>query len=165
MRANSIVWLLPVLALLAANSYAGPFNQGSKTLSVVLGSGRAFNDNYTIAGAGFGYYVLDGLELGIEAQSWFGGQPSITKVSPQIQYVHATNQELKPYIGAFFRRTYIDGFDDLDSAGARGGLFFSSRSASYLSIGFVYETYLDCNSSIYASCSDTYPELNIVFAL
>ncbi|MCW8941757.1 MAG: hypothetical protein OQK93_01125, partial [Gammaproteobacteria bacterium] len=81
------------------------FSKNSTSVGVVLGSGSAFSDNYVILGLGVGYYVVKGLELGIDLQHWFSGEPSITKVSPQIRYVFTQPKVIKPYIGAFYRRT------------------------------------------------------------
>ena len=44
----------------------------------------------------------------------------MTKITPSVQYVFHQMQALKPYVGAFYRRTDIDGLPDLDSAGALG---------------------------------------------
>lgn len=161
------VRILPALVFLLTplSIQSGPFEQGSKSLSVVLGAGQAFNDNYTIVGAGFGYYVLDGLELGIDVETWLGGEPSINKLSPQIRYVFTGSRELRPYIGTFFRKTSIDGFVDLDSTGGRVGLIFSGGRGYHLGAGLVFENYLDCNDTIFTSCSDTYTELSFTFLL
>ena len=86
--------LAMVLALFCAPANTAPFEQGGTDVSLIVGSGQAFNDNYTIVGAGIGYYVLDGLRLGINAQAWLGGDVSINKVSPQIQYVFAREEKL-----------------------------------------------------------------------
>ena len=154
-----------LLCVMFSTAHATPFEKGDLGVSLVVGSGQAFNDNYTIVGAGIGYYVLDGLRLGISGQTWLGGDVSINKYSPQIQYVMARNEKLKPYIGAFYRKTSIEGFDDLDSAGGRAGVYLSGRGNYYISVGMVHESYLSCDETIYVSCSDTYPELTITFSL
>ena len=146
-------------------AHAAPFAKGDVGVSLLVGSGQAFNDNYTIVGAGIGYFVLDGLKLGINAQTWLGGDVSINKVSPQVQYVFAREEKLKPYVGAFYRKTSIEGFDDLDAAGGRAGVYISQRGGYYLSIGVVHESYLSCDETIYAPCSDTYPEIAFTISL
>jgi hypothetical protein len=133
------------------------FSKGSTSLGVILGSGTAFNDNYIILGVGVGYYVLPGLELGLDVQHWFSGDPAITKVSPQIRYVFTQPEVIKPYVGAFYRRTFISNLDDADSYGYRAGAYFSAKSGVYIGGGIVYEQYTDCNR--FADCSSTYPEL------
>lgn len=158
-------YLVIVLFSFFVPAHAARFEQGDMGVSVVVGSGQAFNENYTIAGAGIGYYVLDGLKIGVDVEVWMGGSVDISKVSPQIQYVFARENNLKPYVGAFFRKMKIDGFEDLDSAGARAGVFLSERNGYYMSIGVVHENYLSCDKAVYVSCSDTYPELTFTFSL
>ena len=138
------------------------FSANSTTVGVVLGSGSAFNDDYLILGVGVGYYLVDGLELGIDLQHWFSGDPSITKVSPQIRYVFTQPKVVKPYLGAFWRRTFYGDFngidlDDQDSFGYRAGAYFSSDNRVYIGGGIVYEEYTNCSSS--TDCSTTYPEI------
>lgn len=146
-------------------AHADPFQQGSQSLSIVAGSGSAFNDDYIILGAGYGYYLAKGLELGIDAQFWLSGDPSITKVSPQVKYVFTQPKTVKPYVGAFVRRTYVDGLDDLDSVGYRAGANFMGQGNFYFGAGVVYESYQDCSETIYTSCSDTYPEILFSFSM
>lgn len=133
------------------------FSKGSTSLGVVLGSGSFGREDYIILGVGVGYYVLPGLELGIDVQHWFSGDPAITKVSPQIRYVFTQPKVIKPYVGAFYRRTFIEDRDDADSFGYRAGAYFSAKSGVYIGGGVVYEQYKDCNR--FVDCSDTYPEL------
>jgi len=144
---------------------AAPFQQGSHNISIVAGAGSAYNDDYIILGAGYGYYLIDGLELGIDAQFWLNGDPSITKLSPQIKYVFTQPKTVKPYVGAFYRRTYTDGFEDLDSIGYRGGLYFMGQGNFFFGAGVVYENYQDCNEDVFSNCSNTYPEILFSFSM
>jgi len=138
------------------------FSKNSTSVGVVVGSGSAFDDDYIILGIGAGYYVTEGLELGIDLQRWFSGEPTITKVSPQIRYVFTQSKTLKPYVGAFYRRTYFDDFngidlDDQDSFGYRAGAYFSTNNRVYIGGGIVYEEFKDC--SRFTDCSTTSPEI------
>jgi len=133
------------------------FSKGSTSIGIVAGSGSAFRDDYIILGVGIGYYVVNGLELGIDVQHWFSGDPGITKVSPQIRYVFNQPKTIKPYVGAFYRRTFIDNLDDVNSFGYRAGAYFSSKSGVYIGGGMVYERYQDCSQ--FTDCSNTYPEI------
>lgn len=144
---------------------AGPFSQGSQAVSVIAGAGSAFNDDYIILGVGYGYYVINGLELGIDAQFWLSGDPSINKLSPKVTYVFTQPERIKPYVGAFYRRTFIDGLDDLDSIGYRAGLNIMGQGNFFFGIGAVYEDYRDCNETTYSSCSNTYPEILFSFSM
>ena len=106
--------------------------------------------------------MIRGLELGIDLQHWFSGEPSITKVSPQIRYVFTQPRLIKPYVGAFYRRTYFGDYkgidlDDRDSYGYRAGAYFSSDNRVYIGGGVVSEEYKDC--AVLTNCSTTYPEI------
>ena len=143
------------------------FSQNSTSVGVFVGSGRAFDDDYIILGVGAGYYVAEGLEVGIDFQRWFSGEPTITKVSPQVRYVFTRAQGIKPYVGAFYRRTSFDDFngieiDDQDSFGYRAGAYFSSNNGVYIGGGLVYEEYKDC--SRVTDCSTTSPEILFTFS-
>ncbi len=141
---------------------AGPFREGSVRMSIMLGSGRAFQQDYTILGAGLGYYVADGIEAGVDVESWQGNDPRITRLSPQLLYVyHQMAGNAKPYAGVFYRRTFISQYKDLSDAGARTGLLFLYGRKAYLGLGLAYESHLNCDRTVYESCADTYLELRI----
>ena len=139
------------------------FSKNSTSIGVVVGSGSYGSDNdYLILGVGVGYYVVKGLEIGIDVQHWFSGDPSITKVSPQIRYVFTQPKVIKPYVGAFYRRTYFGDFNglsipDQDSFGYRAGAYFTTNNRVYIGGGIVYEEYKDCGALL--ECSTTYPEI------
>jgi len=143
-------------ASVGTGGVGGAFSKGSTSVGIVAGSGSAFNDNYIILGIGVGYYVLPGLELGIDVQHWFSGEPSISKISPQIRYVFTQAKVIKPYVGVFYRRTFIDDIRDYNSYGYRAGAYFSSSNGVYIGGGIVYEDESDCPVS---DCSNTYPEI------
>ena len=144
-----------------AQQVAGIFGRGSAQYFFTGGSGTAFDETYLVLGLGLSYYPVDGLGLGLSFESWSGSDPSITKITPSVQYVFYQARDVKPYVGAFFRRTYIGGdLPDLDSAGGRAGVYFEAGRRAYFGIGGVYESYLDCSSSIYRECSSTYGELS-----
>lgn len=128
-------------------------------MSAVVGSGYTFDENYVILGLGAGYFVFDGLELGLDGQAWLGGDPDIYKLKPQATYIVPTQARIRPYGGVFYSRIFIDGVDDLDTAGARGGVLFTSDGRWFMGIGAVYESYLDCNEDVYSDCDDVYPEI------
>ena len=145
-------------------SVADAFSKGRLHGIVTAGSGSAFNETYLVLGAGVSYFVLDGLSVGLSLEAWRNADPSLTKLTPSIQYVFYQVPAIKPYLGAFYRRTYISGLDDLNSYGARAGAYFQLGRNAFLGVGGVYETYSDCRESTYRSCSDTYPEVSLTFA-
>ena len=169
------VWLIRVTIMFACLSIvtlsafltdiqADPFKKGSRRVSIVAGSGRAFSNDYIIIGLGAGYYVLDDLELGLDGEAWLGGDPDMYKLSPQAKYILPTQSRLRPYIGAFYNHLFIDNYDDLDTIGGRGGVYFIQEGQWFLGVGVVYESYLDCDDTIYSSCDEIYPEITFSFS-
>ncbi len=155
------------LALTAAAAQAGPdarpFSKGSVRLSLVVGNGTAFDRDYTIIGIGGGYYVMDGIELNLEAESWQGNSPRIEQVAPGVNAVLYSFDPVKPYAGVFYRRTFIEDHGGHNEAGGRAGGIVLAGPRAYIGAGVVYDMRLNCDRTIYSSCSDVYPE--ILFAL
>lgn len=143
---------------------ADPFQKGSRRVSIVVGSGQNFSNDYIIIGLGAGYYVLNGLELGLDGEAWLGGDQDIYKLSPQAKYVLPTQSRLRPYVGVFYNHLFIDHYDDLDTIGGRGGVYFIQEERWFLGVGAVYESYLNCDDTIYSSCDDIYPEITFSFS-
>lgn len=81
-----------------------------------------------------------------------------------MQYVFYQVRTVKPYVGGFWRRTSIEGLRDLDSIGARAGVYFAAGRNTFIGIGGVYESYQDCTASVYRKCESTYPEVSFTFA-
>ena len=158
------VLLLIVPHARAQNVSAGLFAKGRTHVVATAGVGSAFNDDYLVLGLGVSYYVIDGLNVGLAFESWTGGDPKMRKLTPSAQYVFYQLGRIKPYVGAFYRRTYIDGLPDIDSAGGRAGAYFQAGRNAYLGAGVVYESYVDCQERTYRSCSSTYPEVTFTFA-
>jgi len=145
----------------ASGSASHPFSAGSARLSISFGNSVAFDRNYTVFGIGGGYFITDGLELGLEAESWSGSSPAIQQISPQVRLVMNSRSSIKPYLGAFYRRTYISGYRDFDTAGGRLGAYFLTGSNVFLGAGLVQDVHLECDRSVFRSCTETYPELFI----
>lgn len=158
--------MLLVLAAFPARAagVGGMFGQGSAQFSLIVGSGYAFNNSYSVIGAGASYYVLDGVSVGLSFENWSGNGPGIKKISPSVQYVFNQASSVKPYVGGFYRHAVISGLPSVNSAGARAGVFFASNPNTAFGAGLVYESYLNCQTMIYNSCSETYPEISIIFA-
>lgn len=160
---RKVVGSLTVLVLISSGMVVeaagnrSAFSKGTTSFGIVAGSSRQFNNDYVVLGVNVGYYIIDGLELGIEAQQWFSGEPSISKVSMQAKYVFTQMPTIKPYVGTFYRQTFIEDFEDEVSFGGRAGAFFSNNNGVYVGAGIVYERYQDCDRFI--DCSTTYPEV------
>ncbi|HEU5177932.1 MAG TPA: hypothetical protein VFU24_10805 [Burkholderiales bacterium] len=143
---------------------AGGFSKGKTHLVATAGTGYAFDESYLVLGVGASYYLIDGLNAGLAVEFWTGSDPSLTKITPSVQYVFYQVQTVKPYVGAFYRRTKIDGLDDLDSAGARAGVYIQAGRNAFIGLGGVYESYIDCNETTYRKCDSTYGEISLTFA-
>jgi hypothetical protein len=135
------------------------FAQGKLRLGLSAGYGSWNNNNYGILGAGAGYYVLDGLEAGVDGEAWLGSKPHLYSVSPEVRYTFYQPDQFKPYIGGFYKRSMYDSLSPLDSAGGRAGLVTPLSEHAFLSAGIVTEHYFNCSTSVYSSCSQTYPEI------
>jgi len=136
------------------------FGQGRATLSVFGGSGSAFSQSYFVLGVGANYYVVQGLGLGLNFESWLGNTPGIYKLTPNVQYVFTLIPSVQPYVGVFYRRVFVDDLSDLNSVGTRVGAYLPVGPNTHFGLGGVYEKYLDCNQSSYHSCDDFYPEIS-----
>jgi hypothetical protein len=148
----------------AAADVGGAFSKGRTHFVVTGGTGYAFDETYFVAGLGLSYYVADGLNVGLFAESWTGSDPHVYKVTPSVQYVVHQVPVVKPYIGAFYRRTYVENLPDINSAGGRAGAYLQAGRNAYLGAGVVYESYLDCNKTVYRECTSTYPEVSFTIA-
>ena len=156
---SAIIFLLPLTAHAASDSGPHPFAAGVARLSLALGGATAFNRDYSIIGMGVGYFVADGIEAGLDAERWFGNSPRIEQVSPQLRVVINVDGNFKPYVGAFYRRTHIESYRDLDTVGGRAGLYFLAGRNAYLGLGIAQDFHLNCDRNVYASCAETFPEI------
>jgi len=162
--AFAVLFLLFAQAVHAASGWgAYPFAAGSARLSLMFGGATAFHQNYTVLGIGGGYFITDGIEVGLDAESWSGSSPGIEEISPQVRAVFPRSGSVSPYAGVFYRRTFIEGYRGLDTVGARVGLYFLSGRNLYFGAGVAEENHLNCDRTIYASCAEIYPELSLAF--
>ncbi len=157
-----LLQLLPVAVHAESGTSSSPFKEGTARFSVLLGGGTALDQSYTIAGIGGGYYVADGIEIGLDADAWLGNSPRIYEASPRIGVVLDTDFSVRPYLGAFYRRTHIDGYGDHDTVGARAGAYFITGRSSYFGIGLAQDIHLNCDRTVYTSCAETYPEIAFI---
>ncbi len=161
--AATLVLILPATAAEITGGAAGVFSKGRTHFVITAGNGYAFDESYLVLGVGVSYYVIDGLNVGLSLESWSGSDPGIFKVTPSVQYVFH-QVPLKPYVGGFYRRAHVDGLPDINSVGARAGIYFTAGRNAYIGVGAVYESYVDCTKTVYRSCSDTYPEVSFTVA-
>ena len=158
----AVLLMLPTLPVHAAGSES-IFGEGSTQFSLIGGGGSALNSNYFVLGGGAGYYLRDGLEVGLTFEKW-SGSPPITKYAPFVQYVFLRDSLVLPYVGGFIKHNSFDGLPGINSVGVRVGIYVPASPNAYLGVGIVQENYLNCRESVYLSCSATYPDLSFIFA-
>lgn len=141
-----------------------PFDRGSFGLSGGGGPQTTFGYRKFVVGVGVGYFVLNGVEIGLSGLHQFGDGPSVSELSPSLRYVAQPlvgRSPLIPYIGVFYRHWFIGSeIDDVDTVGARAGaLFLSGRII--LGLGVVVEQTVSMCS---VECAAVYPEFTIGFS-
>lgn len=141
---------------------AGPFSKGSIRATALIGTGSSTTDTYLILGAGLGYFLIDGLEVGLDWDIWFLADPVLNRLSPETRYVFHMVPVVKPYIGAFYRHTFVADYDDFDYIGGRiGAYIIPSGGRTFVGAGAVYEHMLSCEDNWFIDCDDVYPEISI----
>lgn len=144
----------------------GPFSRGSIRLTLLVGTAATHNDNYFIIGAGLGYYLLDGLEVGLDYEAWLFAKPVIQRLSPEIRYVAHMVPVIKPYVGTFYRRNFVTDYDDYNQLGVRFGAFYIPKGGRmFIGGGAVYDRVLNCDESEWLDCDEWYPEISIGVSL
>ena len=121
----------------------GPFKKGKVRVGFFGGAGSTLSQTYFIIGGGVGYYLLNGLEAGVDVEGWILQSPTFWKVTPQIRYVLWQMNPIRPYAGVFWRQTYVsDDYADYSSWGGRAGIAYRN-GGNYLALGVVYEKFND----------------------
>ncbi len=121
-----------------AERSGGPFAQGRSRAHLSGGTTSAFGTSSALVLAGgFGYFVLDGLEVGVDAGVRLLADPFLAQVGPQVRYLIDTRAGAYPYAGVFHRHWFLgDGLGDMDSVGARVGVLVRS-GGSLLGLAWV----------------------------
>jgi len=153
------------LCTISMSVNAGAFDNGTLTGTLAVGSGQLYTEDYFVIGLGAGYFVTDGFQVGLDVSAWTGGDPSIYEVTPKLTYVFDNPSSVKPYLGMFYNRTFIEGLDDNNSLGYRAGFYSPVGERAFIGIGAVYTELQDCTETSFISCSSTYTELSFIFTL
>jgi hypothetical protein len=125
-------------------------------------------------GAGVGYFVYDGLEVGLSADARFllgdsASEGNLYIVGPYATYHLGMIPIITPYAGVFYRRWIYSGYPEIidftgfeNSIGVRAGVAYSTTPLFRIFGGIVYETFLGCDDPGDAGiCSDWYPEIGV----
>ena len=137
------------------------FSSGTLRFSGSLGASSGFGGSNVQVGLGVGYYILDGLELGLDARSWLGGEYNVHELEPSITYVFSNLGSLKPYGGLMHRTTFIEGYDNTSAYGGRAGIFLQQSRNLHVRAGVVGIWYQDCDDTVRDDCSEFYPEISV----
>lgn len=165
-KAHLVYSQLIAVTLLTASALthgASNFEQGTTRLSVSAGASSGFQGNNFQLGVGAGYYLYDGLEVGLDARSWLGGQYNVHELAPSLTYVVTQLGGFRPYGGVLYRRTFIRGLDDLSAVGARAGIFLDYSQNFLLRAGVVAIRHQNCNATPNYDCTEIYPEVSAGF--
>jgi hypothetical protein len=139
----------------------GPFSKGGVRITGLIGAGSSVNDEYLILGIGAGYYLFDGFELGADYEIWLFADPTLHRLSPGVRYVFHMLPVVKPYVGTFYRHTFVNDYDDYDQIGARLGVYLVPKQGLFAGVGAVYERTLGCDDNGLVDCDSIYPEVTI----
>ncbi|HET7506309.1 MAG TPA: hypothetical protein VFK02_35060 [Kofleriaceae bacterium] len=142
-----------------------PFDRGRISLMGGAGSQNAFGYRYFGVGLGVGYFVVDGLEVGLFGLHEFGDGPSLNEVSPSVRYIAQPlvgRWPVVPYAGVFYNHWFVgDPGSDSDTAGTRAGVVYLSGRL-IAGIGVAYEHVL---SACVDSCDQIYPDVMLGFTM
>ncbi|MFN3198092.1 MAG: hypothetical protein ACE366_06710 [Bradymonadia bacterium] len=154
---------LGLLAGVASAQRSTPFDKGRVRLSLGGGSATPLGGDTSVifVGLGAGYFIADGLEIGLDAEHYFNADPSQSSISPTARYVLSLGG-VNPYVGVFYRNVFLgEPFEDLSSVGARGGIILLQGGLGFFGLGAVYEQYTSgCEENNLESCDRVYPELS-----
>jgi hypothetical protein len=140
---------------------SGWISRGKTRLSVGAGWGSASNGSYLLLSGGLGYFLMKGLEAGLDGEAWLGNTPQIYKVTPGLRYLFLFSDRLFPYVGGFYRRVFYSDETPLNSIGGRVGAYVPMGNRVYAGAGAVFEQQLDCDTRIYQYCNTLYPEFTL----
>jgi hypothetical protein len=134
--------IILIVTLLLSNILAESlFSSGNKQWGLTVGSSNNFNQTYTVAGVNVNYFIVDNLSLGTDYKGFFGASPQIHQITVPVTYhVPLESTTYRPYLGAFFNRTFLEKpFDDYNIYGGRAGFSIQTSINSFMSLGWVQE--------------------------
>ncbi len=160
LRLPALAALLATPALAEAQNH---FGQGQTRVSLSAGASAGSGGSSYQLGVGLGYYLLDGLELGVDTRSWMGGSFRAHEVAPSLTYVFHNLGNFLPYGGLLYRRTFIHNRENLSAYGARAGIYLQQSPNLVLRAGVAAHRYQNCNRATGLDCTDIYPEISAGF--
>lgn len=167
MKKVFMIFILTISLQADVSLHKSLFSQGSTSIGIKLGGASIGNENYTIFGISGNYFVIENLSVGLGYEKWFSGDPSIQKATAESTYFIPASEKVRPYLGLFYRRMFINGsdrlgrsYDDINSYGYRAGISFVQDNL-LLSAGIVQEKY-DSTQRLFDD-TETYAEIVVGF--
>lgn len=107
-----------------------PFGQHSMNASLALGFGVGDGAAFAVGGS-FGYFVIDGLEPGLDLDATFGEeQATVVSLLPYLRWVPWRSYPLSPFLKVQGGRWFITDYPDISVVGGGGGfVYFLNRWA------------------------------------
>jgi len=133
----------------------------SRNVGVKLSSASIGDEDYTVAGASFSYFVADNLSLGTAYEYWFSGSPSVSKITLDSTYFIPASEKIRPYLGLLYNHYFVGDNSDIDSYGYRAGVAYI-QEPMLLSAGIRQEKYMS-DRSIFSN-DDTTAEFVVGFS-
>lgn len=165
---NFSKWITQFSVIALASAAAVPtlaqesqFSSGTVRFSGSLSASSGFDGSNVQVGVGVGYYLLDGLELGLDARSWLGGKYDVHELEPSITFVLSHFGSLKPYGGVMYRRTFIEDLEDTSAYGGRAGIFLQQTGNMHVRAGVAGIRYQNCDDTVRPDCWEFYPEVSV----
>jgi hypothetical protein len=143
--------------LLASSLQADIFAKGKSNLGLSVGAASSYGETYTVVGLSGHYFVADNVSIAGYYRGWLGASPSQNELSVGVNYFLPLVSKVRPYAGLFVREHFVSGYDDFTAYGVRGGVSVISGGNSFVSLGYAYESYTNCQYD--GECSNSYPEI------
>ena len=107
-----------------------PFGQHTMNASLALGFGVGDGAAFALGGS-FGYFVVDGLEPGLDLEATFGeDRATVVSLLPYLRWVPWRSYPFSPFLKAQAGRWFITDYPDISVVGGGGGfVYFLSRWA------------------------------------
>ncbi len=130
------LWLLLVTP---SEARAGHFEQGGMTLGLGVGFEQSDQHSYYAFSASGGYFVLDGVLLGLSGLLQAGSDESLIGVLAfEAQYIPFPEWVVTPYLDASQGRIFVKDGDDGWRTGVGAGLIFAMHPRYAPQLGLQY---------------------------
>ncbi len=136
------VWIFLSIICLSTTSAFARFEQGTYRIGASLGL-RGTNDGIEFSlGGAFGYFLLDGLDLGLSTVVQTGGvDPTLVWLSADLRFIPLPDLQVTPFLKTSGGRLFVIDYDDAWLVSAGGGLIYPLGPRLAVEIGAGYRWY------------------------